>query len=357
MLAKHLKKHLVDKEDSARAFFVAVTQMDGFLGMGTEKPVPSTRGLAGLIKSLQKEWSQVLCRLVDFDPKLDVDDVSGKILQEILDPDLSLSETAYLGEERRTLETVPFAWNSRPSKKLDQKKVFLVSGGAKGVTAECIIRLAQSHPARFIVTGRSQIIDEPAWAKGLESDALQKAAIESIRQTSEKPTPAKVRKLMDSIESNRSVQYNLQRLRDSGAEVEYIAADVTDEQGLIEALNPIQKKWGPVEGIIHGAGVLADKRIENKTLEDIKRVYQTKVKGLQTLLKVIEESKLTHLILFSSAAGFFGNAGQSDYAAANEVLNQYAIQFSQNHPECQVVSFNWGPWEGGMVDEDLKKRF
>ena len=143
--------------------------------------------------------------------------------------------------------------------------------------------------------------------------------------------------------SNRSVQNNLQRLRDSGAEVEYIAADVTDEQGLLEALNPIQKKWGPVEGIIHGAGVLADKRIENKTLEDIKRVYQTKVKGLQTLLKVIDESKLTHLILFSSAAGFFGNAGQSDYAAANEVLNQYAIQFSQNHPECQVVSFNWGP--------------
>ena len=239
----------------------------------------------------------------------------------------------------------------------NQKKVFLVSGGAKGVTAECITRLAQSHPARFIVTGRSQIIAEPEWARGLENDALQKAAIESIRQTSEKPTPAKVRKLMDSIESNRSVQNNLQRLRDSGAEVEYIAADVTDEQVLLEALNLIQKKWGPVEGIIHGAGVLADKRIENKTLEDIKRVYQTKVKGLQTLLKVIDESKLTHLILFSSAAGFFGNAGQSDYAAANEVLNQYAIQFSQNHPECQVVSFNWGPWEGGMVDEDLKKMF
>ena len=47
MLAKHLKKHLVDANEITRAFFVAVTQMDGFLGMGTEKPVPSTRGLAG----------------------------------------------------------------------------------------------------------------------------------------------------------------------------------------------------------------------------------------------------------------------------------------------------------------------
>ena len=81
------------------------------------------------------------------------------------------------------------------------------------------------------------------------------------------------------------------------------------------------------------------------------------MKGLQTLLKVIDESKLTRLILFSSAAGFFGNAGQSDYAAANEVLNQYAIQFSQNLPECQVVSFNWGPWEGGMVTPQLKEHF
>ena len=73
--------------------------------------------------------------------------------------------------------------DSNTPKKLDQKTVLLVSGGAKGVTAECIIRLAQSHPARFIVTGRSQIMDEPAWARGLENDALQKASIESVSYT------------------------------------------------------------------------------------------------------------------------------------------------------------------------------
>ena len=357
LLAKHLKKHFFEKKSIGRSFFVVISQMDGSLGMGKKQTAPSMRGQAGLVKSLQKEWPRVLCRLVDLDPNFGEKDVSEKILQEIMDPDLSLAETAYLGQERRTLEIDSVNWSNKPSQELDKNKVFLVSGGAKGVTAECIIRLAQIHPARFILTGRSKIIEEPEWAKGLENGDLQKAAIESIRQSGEKPTPPKVRDLMASIESNRSLGTNLQRLRSLGAEVEYLAVDVTDEKGLRKALAPLQKKWGPVEGIIHGAGVLADKRIENKTYQDIQRVYQTKVAGLKTLLKVIDEKKLSHLVLFSSAAGFFGNAGQSDYAAANEVLNQYALQFSQTHPECQVVSFNWGPWEGGMVDEDLKKMF
>ncbi|HIG76987.1 MAG TPA: KR domain-containing protein, partial [Candidatus Lambdaproteobacteria bacterium] len=79
--------------------------------------------------------------------------------------------------------------------------------------------------------------------------------------------------------------------------------------------------------------------------------------GIDALLKSINPKKLTHLLLFSSAAGFYGNAGQSDYAVANEALNRIALLFKQNNPKCHVTSFNWGPWEGGMVTPELKRLF
>ncbi|PCJ33990.1 MAG: polyketide synthase, partial [Moraxellaceae bacterium] len=112
-----------------------------------------------------------------------------------------------------------------------------------------------------------------------------------------------------------------------------------------------------ITGIIHGAGVLADKYIEQKTVKDFDAVYSTKVQGMTALLNCVDASQLTHLVLFSSAAGYYGNEGQADYSVANEILNKTALRFKQLHPSCHVVSFNWGPWDGGMVTPELKKMF
>ncbi|KPU82329.1 hypothetical protein JI57_04175, partial [Psychromonas sp. PRT-SC03] len=57
------------------------------------------------------------------------------------------------------------------------------------------------------------------------------------------------------------------------------------------------------------------------------------------------------------AAGFYGNPGQSDYAIANDILNKTAYRFKNLYPKAQVLSFNWGPWDGGMVTPVLKQMF
>ena len=68
-------------------------------------------------------------------------------------------------------------------------------------------------------------------------------------------------------------------------------------------------------------------------------------------------TSLKLLALFSSYTGRFGRTGQVDYAAANEVLNKIAQSESRRRPQCRVVSFNWGPWNGGMVSAGLRKIF
>jgi len=116
-------------------------------------------------------------------------------------------------------------------------------------------------------------------------------------------------------------------------------------------------KFGPVTAIVHGAGVLADKRIEELTTEQFDHVYSTKVDGLRNLLDLLANEELKAIVLFSSTTARFGRIGQAAYACANEVLNKTAQVEHRRRPACRVVSINWGPWDGGMVTAGLRKVF
>lgn len=132
---------------------------------------------------------------------------------------------------------------------------------------------------------------------------------------------------------------------------------MTDAHALQQKLAAVAERMGPITGIIHGAGNLADKLIENKTEQDFELVYSAKIKGLENLLSCVPAQQLHYLVLFSSVAGFYGNAGQTDYAIANEILNKSAHLVKLHNPQCHVVAINWGPWDSGMVTPELKKAF
>ncbi|MEH2181461.1 SDR family NAD(P)-dependent oxidoreductase [Nostoc sp.] len=241
---------------------------------------------------------------------------------------------------------------------LSPSSVFVVSGGAKGITAECTIRLAQQQPCKFILLGRSELLEtEPDFAQDCDESALKKCIMENLLSQGEKPTPMNVQKIYNKITSSREIKKTLAAIEKTGAKAEYLSVDVTDTQTLQEKLATAVQHLGPITGIIHGAGNLADKLIEKKTEEDFEKVYTAKVKGLDNLLACINPNQLQHLVLFSSVTGFHGNIGQSDYAIANEILNKSAHIFKQQYPSCHVVAINWGAWDSGMVTPELKKVF
>lgn len=237
--------------------------------------------------------------------------------------------------------------------------VFLVSGGAKGITAKCTIRLAQKHPCKFILLGRSQLVEnEPEFAQGCFDDAtLKKRIMDNLISLGTKPTPISVQKIYNEITSNREIKETLTAIKNAGGDAEYLSVDVTDTATLKVKLSQIVAQTGAITGIIHGAGNLADKLIEKKTEADFEKVYTAKVQGLENLLNCVPPSQLEHLVLFSSVTGFYGNIGQSDYAIANEILNKSAHLIKQQHPKCHVVAINWGGWDSGMVTPELKKEF
>lgn len=238
--------------------------------------------------------------------------------------------------------------------------VVLVSGGARGITAQCVIKLAQHTPCKFILLGRTPIsAPQPAWAKNCPDDAeLKRRIMTQMVAQGQKPTPPAVDRQFRRLRAQQEIETTLQSIRQTGAEVEYVDADVSDAQHTLQArlVEPV-KHLGKISGVIHGAGALADRLIEKKTAQDYETVVSPKVDGLQSLLKVAPACQLDFLVLFSSIVGFFGNIGQADYAMANEVLNKAAYQIKRENPACHVVSINWGPWDSGMVTPELKRAF
>ena len=239
------------------------------------------------------------------------------------------------------------------------RPTFIASGGARGITAQCVIRLARSLPSHWVLLGRSALMaDEPVWAKDCRDEVeLKQRILQNLATKGEKATPAAVNKICRSLTASREIASTLQTLRDMGCEATYLSADVTDSDALKAGLALIIDRFGPVTGIIHGAGNLADKLIEKKSEQDFERVYGPKVVGLRNLLNCVSTHQLKYLVLFSSVAGFYGNAGQTDYALANEILNKTALWIKQQYPTCHAVAIDSGPWESGMVTPALKAAF
>jgi hypothetical protein len=133
--------------------------------------------------------------------------------------------------------------------------------------------------------------------------------------------------------------------------------DVADAEAVAAALAPVRAEWGPITGLVHGAGVIHDRKVKEKTDAQWDAVWTTKIAGVRALLSATAADPLAVLCFFSSVAARTGNYGQSDYAAANEVLNRLAAAEQARRPACVVRSIGWGPWEGGMVTPALARAF
>ncbi len=361
-IAKHLKASLNDAaQQHTRASFITVTSMDGALGLDGEIPFNSIDGgLAGLTKTLNLEWTKVFCRAIDLHPGFTPDQAAAYVLAELHDPNRLITEVGYGNQGRVTLDTVETPLEDTiPDSQITPDSVFVVSGGAKGITADCVINLAQQYQCKFVLLGRSDISNvDTSWLVGRPDEAaLKRQIMERLIAQGEKPTPLLIGQLARSIGSKQAIEATLQAVAEAGSQVEYLPVDVTNATALQLALAGAVQRLGPISGIIHGAGVLSDKLIEKKTEQDFKAVYSTKVDGLNALLQAVPVQQLTHLVLFSSAAGFYGNVGQADYAIANDILNKTAHLIKQQHPGCHVVAIDWGPWDGGMVTPALKQLF
>ena len=337
--------------------FIVVADWGGDFGFGAlERQKALSTGIAGVLRTANQEWDDCYCKMIDIATQECSDkQVAKKLAEEIIFGGLAIDVGIPKNGVRQVLKMKEEPVQGAKLH-LDHKDVIVVSGGARGVTARCVINLARQSQAKFILLGRTILEDDPCPLLNEEREIIP-VLIKKVKADGKIMPPKALKRWAQRILAIREIRANLKEMRSYGATVTYFPVDVTDGAIVEEKLQHIQKKWGAITGLIHGAGVLADKLIAEKSIDDFNWVFDVKIRGMGALLSCIDLKKLKLLCFFSSVAARTGNRGQSDYAAANEVLNRMAHSLKQSHPHISVHSIGWGPWEGGMVTPELKKYF
>jgi len=338
---------------------VAVTRLGGTFALGgiaTGQPTDAdSGGLVGLVKTAGHEWPEVNCKAIDVDPTWDVTAAAAAITAEMTVRGPSEVGLSPRGKVKVGLKAVALDVSESVSP-LGPNDVVLVSGGARGVTAEVAVALAEAFRPTVVLLGRSPAPEpEPDWLRPLLGEAAIKRALHG--RATGKVSPQSLHDEHRRIAANREVLANLRRIEAHGARVLYRSVDVRNRAAVATIVDSIRGEVGPIRGLIHGAGVLADRKIEDQTDDQFAQVFGTKVGGLDALLAAVGTDELRALVLFSSSTARFGRTGQVAYAAANEVLNKRAAVEAAARPGCRVISVNWGPWAGGMVTPGLKALF
>ncbi|MEV6099615.1 beta-ketoacyl synthase N-terminal-like domain-containing protein [Nocardia sp. NPDC051981] len=386
---------------TGRAGFATITRLDGHLGFrGDAEPVAALLGgLGGLVKTLAAEQPALFCRALDIDPRILPQRLAEVVLEELCDTAVDTPEVGIDADDvrrtlvpsrhdvARTVEVIRAGTDFGPSL-LTADDTLVVTGGARGVTATCVLELARTSECRFVLLGRTELTDDPDWASGVADADLKPAAVRALAGAG--VTPRDIDRTCGEIRAVREIRSTLAEL---GDRAEYLAVDATDTAALTAALAPWRApaaiadagepasgqaafapnaarngsndsgispaaagvRRGAITGVVHGAGVLADSLIPDKTAESIRRVLGPKLAGLAAVLEAAGDVR--HLVLFTSVAGLFGNTGQADYAAANEALGRFAVSWGARDPDRRVTALDWGAWDGGMVTPELREHF
>ncbi|MDD2272523.1 MAG: SDR family NAD(P)-dependent oxidoreductase [Desulfuromonadaceae bacterium] len=357
LLLKSSAQRLRQSGKNGGALLATISRLDGSFGTGNETVLadPLSGGLAGMVKTASHEWSEISCKAIDLGLFPDAASEARAVADELFlsgPLEVGLTPAGRIGLEIKDLPARAPA-SAAP---LQPGDVVVITGGGRGVTAATAVALAEAYQPLLVLVGRSaELQPEPEWLSVLNDESQIKRAI--LEHASEKLHPREIESRYQSIVAGRELRTTMAKISLAGGQSVYRSVDIRDAAAVSDLLDEIRRNYGPVKGIVHGAGVLADRLIGDKTLEQFSLVYSTKVAGLRSLLEATAADDLRTIVLFSSTTGRFGRSGQVDYAVANEILNKMAQAESRRRSACRTVSINWGPWDGGMVTPALKKVF
>jgi hypothetical protein len=139
--------------------------------------------------------------------------------------------------------------------------------------------------------------------------------------------------------------------------VDYFACDVTDRRRVQAVMADIVRRYGKIDGVIHGAGILRDGWLSQMADEDFQAVTAVKLLGAWNLFKASEKAGLRFFVALSSVVAIQGNPGQANYCAANRTMSALLRQLRQQHQSLVFKALMLPPVAGtGMAaDAEIRK--
>lgn len=189
----------------------------------------------------------------------------------------------------------------------DRNDVILVTGGARGIGAECAVRIALCTGAAVILVGRSMV-------------------------------------------SHPDVTRARDRLEALGIRFRYVSADVADAERLQAGVAEAVGELGPVTAVVHAAGVNDPKPFSTLVPDDLVYTFAPKAAGLRAVFAAAGPN-LRRLVTFGSIIGRTGLAGEAHYALANAWQTVIGETLALEYPHVSVLNLEWSVWSGAGMGE------
>ncbi|MFF4584935.1 SDR family oxidoreductase [Streptomyces sp. NPDC001388] len=342
----------------------------------TDGEVPDTRsaGLRGLFRTVAREYPGTVARVVDL-AGVSASAVADAVVAEAVAADRTpVVVRSADGRHGFELAEEPLGalagTGAGPAGDgvaeaaalgLERDSVVVLTGGARGITAQFAAALAGAARCRLELLGRTPAPDGPEAAD--TAAARTPAELRSVLAGRGGLKPAEINRTAELLLAQREITATLAELTALGARVRYRSVDFREPEAVVQAVKEIHAEHGRLDGVVHAAGIIEDRLIAEKTAESFQRVYGTKATGADALLTALEElpSAPSFTVLFGSISAVLGNRGQVDYAAANDALETLGAAFAARTGR-RALTVHWGPWapapgHAGMVGAELAREY
>ncbi|HEX9041981.1 MAG TPA: SDR family NAD(P)-dependent oxidoreductase, partial [Trebonia sp.] len=334
-------------------FLVAGTRMGGYHGYDDNgATAPLGGSVTGFVKAYWRERPDILAKAVDFPDTRKTAAIADALIEETL-RDPGAVEIGRAGERRWTvgLREVPFGDDGGMA--LDSGTVFAVTGAAGGITSAITADLAKASGGTFHLIDLAPEPDpgDPDLIQfAADREVYKKTVAEHLAASGTRPTPVLIEREVSRCERLYSALTAIQAVRAAGGQAYYHAVDLTDPAAVAGVVAAIRDSHGRIDVLVHAAGLDISHAIADKEPREFDLVFDVKADGLFNLLHAAGGLPVGAVVAFSSVAGRFGNVGQTDYAAANDLLCKIMSSFRSSRPGTRGLAIDWTAWDGlGMA--------
>jgi len=268
-------------------------------------------GYDGFVAALHLERKALRFRVLTVDEAVPSDQLCAAIARE-LETDTRYDAARYFGKTRRIARPQILARNalSRRAKRLDASDVVLVTGGARGITAECALALARETGAHMVLAGSSPSpTDAPDFRNGAE------------------------------------IAKTLERFASEGLSAEYRQCDLSDREAVGHLVSAARRRTGRVSAVIHGAAINRPQRAHKVSAKEAREEISPKLIGALNLFDALKDDPPAIFCAFTSVIGVTGMPNNAWYAFANQALDRSLGVFASSNPNTDAVSMAFSVWQ------------
>jgi NAD(P)-dependent dehydrogenase (short-subunit alcohol dehydrogenase family) len=348
-------RRLYDQVAEPGTFLLTATRLGGRHGYdeaGAHAPLGGA--VTGFAKAYARERPEALVKAVDVGPADGAADIADVLVAEALH-DPGAVEVGHADGLRWTvtLEERPASGEQGERMVLASDTVFVVTGAAGSIVSAITQDLAGASGGIFHLL---DLVPEPdpddpdIGRFTTDREGLKADIIERMRAAGERPTPVMVERDLARIERLAAARAAIDAVHAAGGQAYYHQVDLTDAHAVAEVIGEVAVGDGRIDVLVHAAGLDISHVLPDKSPAEYDLVFGVKSDGWFNLMSAIGDLPLAATVAFSSVAGRFGNVGQTDYSAANDLLCKLASAMRTTRPATRAIVIDWTAWAGiGMA--------